>query len=82
MSILRKIQQSLFWKNIVKIMIPFFIIVTIFSLIFSSTKAIFSGNFEVVYNTHFSDGKWIHFLGVKLIFSFIYAIWITNKKMS
>ena len=81
MRILRNIKEALFWKNMVKIMIPFFIVVTIFSLILSDSKNIFSGNFSTVYNIHFSDGKWFYFLGVKFIFSFIYAVWITNKKM-
>ena len=82
MSILKKIQQPLFWKNAAKVAIPFFIVVTIFSLVLNSSKDIFSGNFNAVYETNFSDGKWINFWGFKVIFSLIYGVWITNKKMA
>ncbi|CAM1373357.1 hypothetical protein [Tenacibaculum xiamenense] len=82
MSILKKIQQPLFWKNVAKVAIPFFIVVTIFSLVLNSSKDIFSGNFNAVYETNFSNGKWINFWGFKVIFSLIYGVWITNKKMA
>ena len=73
-------QQPLFWRNVMRITIPFFIFVTLFSLVFTNYKDIFSGNFNNVYEINFSNGKWIRFWGFKIIFSFIYGIWITNKK--
>lgn len=80
MSILKKMQQPLFWRNVMRVTIPFFIFVTLFSLVFTNYKDIFSGNFNNVYEINFSKGKWIRFWGFKIIFSFIYGIWITNKK--
>lgn len=73
-------QQPLFWRNVMRITIPFFIFVTLFSLVFTNYKDIFSGNFNNVYEINFSKRKWIRFWGFKIIFSFIYGIWITNKK--
>ena len=75
-------QQPLFWRNVIRVTIPFFIFVTLFSLVFTNSKDIFSGNFNNVYEINFSNGKWIRFWGFKIIFSFIYGIWITNKKMT
>ncbi|SED12231.1 hypothetical protein SAMN04489761_4341 [Tenacibaculum sp. MAR_2009_124] len=82
MSILKKIQQPIFWRNVVKVAIPFFIVVTIFSLVLNSSKDIFSGNFNAVNETNFSNGKWMRFWGLKFFISVTYGVWITNKKMA
>ncbi|CAM1370651.1 conserved hypothetical protein [Tenacibaculum sediminilitoris] len=81
MSLIKKIQQPLFWKNILKIAIPFFVLVTLITLFMNSWKEIFAGNFEAVNQVNFSDGKWVRFWGMKIILSFVYGIWVTNKKM-
>lgn len=82
MSILKNIRQPIFWTNVAKVAIPFFIVVVIFSLILASSRDIFSGNFAAVNETNFANGKWIRFWGSKLIISFVYGIWVTNKKMA
>ena len=51
MSFLEKIKQPLFWTNFAKVAIPFFVIVTIVSLLMASFSDIFSGNFEKVSET-------------------------------
>ncbi len=81
MSFLKTIKQPDFWKNTAKIAIPFFIFVTLISLFFNSGRNIFSGDFEAVNQTNFSEGKWIRFWSTKLIISFLYGVWITYKKM-
>ena len=82
MSLLHKIQQPIFWKNVAKVAIPFFIVVTIITLFMNSWRDIFAGNFDLVNQTNFSEGKWKQFWGFKIVLSFVYGIWMTNKKMA
>jgi len=79
MTFFQKISTSLFWKNVFRIGIPFFIIVTLFSLFFQNGKAIFSGDFNTVYQNNFADLKWVRFWLPKVVISLIYGIYITNK---
>ncbi|KGL58719.1 hypothetical protein [Polaribacter sp. Hel1_85] len=81
MSFLDKIKQPLFWSNFVKVALPFFIIVTIISLLMASFSDIFSGDFNKVSETNFANGKWKNFFGFKVVFSVFYGLYVTNKKM-
>ena len=81
MSFLEKIKQPLFWSNFAKVAIPFFVIVTIVSLLMSSASDIFSGAFDKVSETNFTNGKWKNFFGFKVVFSTFYGLYMTNKKM-
>ena len=51
-----KMKTKEFWNNFLKVAIPFFIIVTIVSLIMNSSKDMFSGNFEAVHQQNFAKG--------------------------
>ncbi|CAA0194444.1 hypothetical protein [Tenacibaculum maritimum] len=79
MAFLTKIKEPLFWKNVTRIAIPFFIIVTLISLFMNSWKAIFSFNLHEINELNFSNGKWKSFWGYKIIFSLLYGIWQTVK---
>ena len=79
MTFLQKIQQPSFWVNVLKIAIPFLIIVTLFSLFFNSGKDIFAGDFKAVNEFNFSNKKWIRFWLSKTVISLIYGIYISNK---
>lgn len=79
MTFFQKVQQPSFWVNVLKITIPFLIIVTLFSLFFNSGKAIFSGDFETVNEINFSNKKWVRFWLSKVVISLIYGIYISNK---
>ena len=81
MSFIEKIKQPKFWTNFTKIALPFFIIVSIFSLLFNHFSEISSGDFETLYQIRFSEGKWKSFFGVKIVFSVIYGLYTTHKKM-
>jgi fucose 4-O-acetylase-like acetyltransferase len=81
MNFTDKIKQPLFWKNFAKIAVPFFIVVTLISLLIESSSAIFSGDFETVNRENFANGKWKTFFGFKVVFTGIYAMYITNKNM-
>lgn len=81
MSFVEKIKQPIFWTNFAKVAIPFFVIVTVISLLINSSSEIFSGDFETLNKNNFTDGKWRNFFGFKIIFSTLYGMYITNKNM-
>lgn len=81
MAFLDKIKQPEFWSNFSKVAIPFFVFVTIISLLINNFSDIFSGNFEAVNQTNFAGDKWKNFFGFKIVFSVFYGLYITNKKM-
>ena len=81
MTFLEKIKTPKFRKNVAKVAIPFFIAVTVISLLWNNWSDIFSGDFAKVSETNFDDGKWKTFWGMKFFVSFFYGIYITNKNM-
>ena len=70
-----------FWNKFLKVAIPFFIIVTIVSLLMNSSKEIFAGNFDTVNEQNFTNGKWKSFFSFKIVFSFLYGLWVTSKNI-
>lgn len=79
--IVARIQTKVFWINLVKVAIPFFILVTLISLFMNSWRDIFAGDFTTVNETNFANGKWVSFWGIKIFICFFYGFWVTNKKM-
>ena len=81
MSFTKNIQKPLFWKNVVRIAIPFLLIVTVFSLLFKTGSAVFSGDFDTVYNVHFANKQWIRFWLSKVVIALLYGMYVSNKNM-
>jgi len=81
MSFLENIKHPQFLPNFLRVAIPFFLVVTLLPLLINSSSEIFSGDFETVNTANFSDGKWKNFFGFKIVFSALYGLYITNKKM-
>lgn len=81
MSLLKKLKNPEFWQNFLKVVIPFFIVVTIISLFMNSWREIFAGDFTAVSETNFNNGKWKNFWGIKIFISVFYGIYITDKNM-
>lgn len=79
MSFIQKVQRKEFWNALLKVFIPFFIFLTVISLLMNSWRDIFAGNFEAVNQLNFSEGKWIRFFGIKFVITFLYSLWMTNK---
>ncbi|MEE9406679.1 MAG: hypothetical protein V3V28_01260 [Polaribacter sp.] len=79
MSFLEKIKQPIFWTNFLKVAIPFFIVVTLVSLFMNSWRDIFAGDFAKVNEVNFSGEKWKSFWAIKIVISFIYGLYVTNK---
>ncbi|GGG95373.1 hypothetical protein GCM10011416_11130 [Polaribacter pacificus] len=80
MTFLEKIQSPNFFVNFCKVAIPFFIVLVIFSLLVSNFSDLTSFNFKPVAEANFTDGKWVNFFGIKVVFSIIYGFWITIRK--
>lgn len=80
MNFLEKIKQPQFLSDFLKVALPFFVIVTVISLLVNNSSEIFSGDFETLHKNNFSDGKWKNFFGFKILFSTFYGLYITNKK--
>ncbi len=80
MTLMEKLKSPGFWSNVLKIAIPFFILVTVISLFMNSWRDIFAGDFDKVNELNFANGKWQRFWGFKIVLSFVYALYIAIKK--
>jgi len=81
MGFLQKVQQPEFWKLFLKVAIPFFVILTIITLLFNSWSNIISGDFTAVSEEHLNNGKWVPFFTTKTIAAILYGLWMTNRSM-
>lgn len=81
MTFREKIKRLEFWLNFLKIMLPFFIILTLIMLLWKNWSAFFQGDFNAIADANFRHGKWKVFFGVKLVTSIIYGLYVTNKNM-
>ena len=79
MSVFEKMKAPGFWSNVLKVAIPFFILVTVISLFMNSWRDIFAGDFAKVNEYNFSEGKWQRFWGIKIVLSFVYGMYVTLK---
>ncbi len=66
--------------NALKISAFIFPTLVVLALLFESGSSLFKGEWETVNAQNFSDGKWIRFFGVKLIFSLGYGIIVSLRK--
>mgnify|MGYP000564899062 CR=1 FL=1 len=80
MNLLEKFKTPGFWNNVLKIAVPFLILVTVISLFMNSWRDIFAGDFAKVNEVNFADGKWKRFWGFKIVLSFVYGLYIAAKK--
>jgi hypothetical protein len=81
MTFSQKIKQPIFWPNLAKIAIPFFVILVLISLFMNSWHAIFEGDFNTVSKINFEQGKWKAFFTIKLLASTFYGGYVTAKNM-
>jgi len=80
MTLIEKMKSPGFWANVFRIALPFFLLVTIISLFMNSWRDIFAGDFAKVNEANFSEGKWQPFFSLKIIISYIYALYVALKK--
>lgn len=79
MTFKQKIQSNRFWVSFIKVSLPFFIFLVVFSLLFNSFKPLFTGDFNTVAQLNFNNGKWISFFSIKLVASVLYGFYTANK---
>ncbi len=82
MTLKEILTSKLFWISLLKISLIFFLVLSLVALLFNSASAIFSGDWNTVVEQNFSEGKWQIFVGTKLLFSFLYGMWVVVKKMA
>ncbi|MBL4606080.1 MAG: hypothetical protein JKY02_10590 [Flavobacteriaceae bacterium] len=81
MAFTESIKKAAFWANVTKVGLIFLIIISIVALFVYSFSDIFSMNWEGVVKTKFENGRWKNFFVSKIVISFVYASYITNKNM-
>ncbi len=81
MSFSENIKKSLYWGHVLKMALFLIIIISLFTLVFQTGGALFSGDFDTVYNVHFANKQWVRFFLTKTTVSVLYAIYVVNKRM-
>ncbi|MGB1042629.1 MAG: hypothetical protein ACPGU6_04485 [Tenacibaculum sp.] len=81
MSFSENVKKSFYWGHVLKMAIFLIVIITIFSLVFQTGGALFSGDFDTVYNVHFANKQWVRFFLTKTAVSIIYAMYVVNKRI-
>ncbi len=81
MTFLEKTKTTIFWKSVLIITIPFFIALTIISLLFNGFSDIINFDLEAIKAANFSDGKWKIFFLTKSVVSLLYGVWVTNRNI-
>ena len=81
MRLLELMKTSGFWKRTLLIGLPFFLFLTLFSVLFNNFSALLEMDFSTVYTRNFAEGRWFMFLLSKLIISLVYAIWMAQRSI-
>ncbi|OSY87345.1 hypothetical protein WH52_11905 [Tenacibaculum holothuriorum] len=81
MGLQNNIKRGLFWKHVFRVAVVFLIVVALFSLVFKTGGALFSGDFETINKVHFANNQWIRFWLSKIVIALIYAMYTVNKNM-
>ncbi len=82
MTFTEKIKTAIFWKKALQIIIPFFIILVIISLLFNSFSSVVSFNLPEIKAQNFNQGKWKIFFSTKIITSVLYGLWVAHKNIN
>lgn len=80
MRILEDIKNPDYWKRVLQLGTVFFIIFVGLSLIISHFRQILSGDFAVIYQEEFANGKWVEYFLVKAAISLVYAMYMTSRR--
>ncbi|MHB0756628.1 hypothetical protein [Polaribacter sp. M15] len=81
MTFKEKLKLPEFWLNFLKVFVPFFIILILITLLWKNWNAFFKGDFNLIADENFRNGKWMVFFGVKMVTSIIYGLYVTNKNI-
>ncbi len=80
MRILEDLKNPDYWTKVLQLGTIFFVIFVGLSLIISHFRQITSGDFTVIYEEEFANGKWVEYLLVKGAISLVYAMYMTSRR--
>lgn len=80
MRILEDFKNPNYWVKVFQLAFVFFVIFVGLSLIISHFSEITSGNFAVIYQEEWANGKWVNYFLVKAAISFVYAVYMTSRR--
>lgn len=80
MRILEDIKNPDYWTKVLQLGTIFFVIFVGLSLIISHFRQIISGDFAVIYQEEFANGKWVEYFLVKAAISLVYAMYMTSRR--
>ncbi|MHA6279616.1 hypothetical protein ACXYMT_05495 [Salinimicrobium sp. CAU 1759] len=80
MRILEDLKNSDYWVKVLQLGTIFFVIFVGLSLIISHFRQIISGDFAVIYQDEFANGKWVEYFLVKAAISLVYAMYMTSRR--
>lgn len=80
MRILEDLKDSDYWVKVLQLGTIFFVIFVGLSLIISHFRQIISGDFAVIYQDEFANGKWVEYFLVKAAISLVYAMYMTSRR--
>ncbi|MFD0976472.1 hypothetical protein [Salinimicrobium gaetbulicola] len=69
-----------FWVKVLQLALVFFVIFVGISLLISHFSQIISGDFSVIYDDEFANGKWVNYFLIKAAISLVYAIYMTSRR--
>lgn len=69
-----------FWVKVLQLALVFFVIFVGISLLISHFSQIISGDFAVIYDDEFANGKWVNYFLIKAAISLVYAIYMTSRR--
>ena len=82
MDILENFKKPDFWVRVLQMALIFFIIFIGISLILSHFDEIISGEFSVIYQEEWANGKWVNYFLIKFVISLVYAIYMTSRMLN
>lgn len=80
MTLLEKLKSPDFFIHALKIATPFFILLVVISLLINNFRDIIAFDFGAVAEANFNNGLWKKFFAIKVVFSFLYGVWMSAKK--
>ena len=81
MTFQEKIKTTFYWQQTLRLAFLLFVLLTIFSLLFTSFSDILNFDLDAVKSKNFGDGKWKRFLMTKGMISILYSMFIISRKM-
>ncbi len=79
MTFIEKIQNRLFWKRALYIIIPFLIVLSLITILLNNFSDVMKFDLDAINASNFSDGKWKYFLASKGFISVAYGVWVTAR---